>query len=355
LPLLLGIKQAHALHAEFLSFIATVLRSFGEVERAAHLEDLAGTITSVEQEEQNRALAEFEALLGALNTTQVRNPYAVKNTDGEEQVEDTEEEDLFEWRGISRKQEKKDQGLRFEVWTSMQDGQPERAADMLLEHMASKDSFNESEWSTLRRDVAGGLARKQQWEKALAITWSIREGWQKTQALGAIAKALVNAGQRDKAQLLLVKMEALAHSIKDGRERDNALGDVANTLAQIQEPDEAQAVVGFIKDSMHREVPRLWITHALARAQRWDEAKEEVRRLEGFLKISAMQSITDAMITYGEYEQALQYIQTAWIQAETRRELIKLLPLAEEFIPLHPELGEAFYDAFGWVDHFLQA
>lgn len=355
LPLLLKIKQAHALYAEFLSFIATALRSYGEVERAAHLEELAGTIASFEQEEQNRALAEFETLFGELNSTQVRNPYAVKNTDGEEQVEDTGEDDLFEWRGRSRKQEKKDQGLRSKVWSSIQDRQPERAADMLLEHMASKNSFNESEWSTLQRDVAGGLARKQQLEKALAIAWSIREEWQKTQALGAIAKALVNAGQRDKAQLLLVKTEALAHSIKDGRERDNALGDVANTLAQIQEPDEAQVVVGFIKDSMQREVPRLRITRALALAQRWDEAKEEARRIEGILKISAMHSITDAMITYGEHEQALQYIQTAWIQAEARRELIKLLPLAEEFIPLHPELGEGFYDAFAWVDHFLQA
>jgi hypothetical protein len=383
-PPVLGIKQTYALSAEIISLLATLLRSIGEVEPAAYLDTFAGAMASAEQEEQARALlieraADLDTLAGAMASAEQEEQaravwteleatfalWAESEVPTEEQergqawnqhaVEDIgEEEDPFGRRGGSREQEKKDQRLHSVVLSSIKNGQPEQAADMLLAHMASNYYFDAREWSTIQRDVAESLARKQQWEKALAIVWSIGREWQKTQALEAIAEALVEAGQRDKARLLLVEAEAKAHSIEDGRERDDALRDVANTLAQIQEPDEAQVVVGFINDSMHREVPRLLITHALAQARRWDEAKEEARRL-GFSKRSPMQSITDAMITYGEFEQALQCIQTAWIQAETRRELIKLLPLAKEFIPLHPELGEAFYDAFAWVDHFLQA
>ncbi len=364
LPLLIGIKQTYVLSAEIISLIATFLRSFGKVETAAYLDTLAGAMASAEQEEQARALwTEFEASFALRlksefsaeeqEREQAWNLYAVEDTSEEAQDEDMEEEDSFLWRDRSREQEKKDHRLRSEVLSNIESGQPEQAADILLEHMASNHYFNAHEWSILQRDVAGDLARKRQWEKALAIVWSIRREWQKTQALVAIAEALVEAGQREKARLLLVEAEAFAHSIEDGRDRDYALEIVATTLAQIQEPDEAQVVVGFIKDSKMRRIARLGITGALARAQRWEEAKEEARRLEEF-KIPAMQRITDAMITYGEHEQALQYIQTAWIQAEARRELIELLPLAKEFIPLHPELGEAFYDAFAWVDHFLQ-
>ncbi len=363
LPRLPPIKQTYAFRVELLACMAIVLRASEAVEVAARLDALAVAIAHAEHEEQFRTLWEgFENLVKEVERNPLWNPYAVENLE-----ENTEAEDSIAWKYWSSKDEQKDKLLRLETWNSLQNGQAEQAATLLLEHMASKCFFNEYEWSTLQRDVAGSLARKHQWEKALAIAWSIHKEWQKTQALIAIATTLVHAGQREKGQLLLLEAEAIVHSIKDDKERDHALVDVAEALTEIQELDDAEVVVEFIKDALqaavkgtmntssYKDRPRLLITRALARAQRWDEAKEEARRIGGFLKIRAMNSITDAMITCGKHEQALLYIQTAWVQAEARRELLKLLPFAEEFIPLHPELGEALYKSFTWVDQFLQA
>lgn len=382
LPLLPAIKGTHVLYAEFLSSIATLLRSNGDLERAAHLDALATAITSTGQEEQSGPLEEFRSLLEELTTVpddylgplgfrlmrhnleglvkvNIGNPYAVSDA-GEELYEGTEEAGGLGWAGRAPKQEKEDGRLRSEVWSIMRDGQPEKAADLLLGHIASKRYFNESQWGPLQRDLASSLARKQQWGQALAIAWSIREGWQKTQALARIAIALVQAGRRDWAQLLMLEAEATAHSVEDDRERNRALADVAETLVELQEPDEAGVVVEFIHDAPNTfpkkgNRPRFWITRALAQAQRWDEAKEVALHIGGPLQVSAMNSITDAMISCGEHEQALQYIQRVWMRAETRRELIKMLPFAREFIPLYPELGEALYNSFAWVDRFLQA
>jgi hypothetical protein len=363
LPHLPLIKQTYAFRAELFSHMAAVFRAAEAVELAARMDALAVAIANAEHEEQARTLwEEFEDMVKEEERSQLWNPYAV-----EEQEENAEAEDSIAPKYWSRKDEQKDKLLRLETWNSMQNGQAEQAATLLLEHMASKRFFNEYEWRALQRDVAGSLAHKHQWEKALAIAWSIHEKWQKTQALIAIATTLVQADQRNRAQLLLLEAEAIAHSIEDDKERDHALGSVVEALTEIQELDDAEVVVEFIQDasqaaakgmtnaSSQKDRPRLFITRALAREQRWDEAKEEAQRIGVFFKVTAMNSIADAMIICGEHEQALQYIQTAWVQAGARDELIKLLPLAEEFIPLHPELGEACYDAFAWVDRFLQS
>jgi hypothetical protein len=56
-----------------------------------------------------------------------------------------------------------------------------------------------------------------------------------------------------------------------------------------------------------------------------------------------------------EYEQLLSFVQRSWLQAETREFCVRLLTLAMGFIPLKPELGIAFSQAFTWVDDFLSA
>src|SRR5690242_4535178 len=99
------------------------------------------------------------------------NPYDEEDSNEEDLSQATEEEE--NWFGQTPKQKKQDERLRSDVRGYIHNGQSEQATALLLERMASKQSFNQYEWSGIQRDVASSLADQQHWEKALAIAWSI--------------------------------------------------------------------------------------------------------------------------------------------------------------------------------------
>ena len=102
--------------------------------------------------------------------------------------------------------------------------------------------------------------------------------------------------------------------------------------------------------------------HELARAQQWERAKTIWRMTVTIAqtidyretRALVLEELARSIGSFGMQEQLLHLVQTSWRQADTGEYAIKLLSLAESLIPLHPEIGTAFCEAFTWVDNFLK-
>jgi hypothetical protein len=95
---------------------------------------------------------------------------------------------------------------------------------------------------------------------------------------------------------------------------------------------------------------------SLSSHRRDNRSKEYTSRFSARLLVSrcASRGLAKKLVKLGEYKQLLSLVHHAWLQAETRENAIELLSSAAGFIPLKPELGIAFCDAFTWVNDFLK-
>jgi hypothetical protein len=61
-----------------------------------------------------------------------------------------------------------------------------------------------------------------------------------------------------------------------------------------------------------------------------------------------------ALVKNRRYEQGLRLAQRSLLEATNRASALQNLAIATPFIPTKPELGMSFFEAFAWVDKFLQ-
>ncbi|GHO79576.1 hypothetical protein KSD_73470 [Ktedonobacter sp. SOSP1-85] len=89
--------------------------------------------------------------------------------------------------------------------------------------------------------------------------------------------------------------------------------------------------------------------------EQWAEAEEYINSIVNEdEQAEALRRLAESLGKRGEYEHLLSLVQRWWGRAKTREHALQLLPLAYELIPLKPEIGFAFYEAFDWVDSFVK-
>ena len=67
-----------------------------------------------------------------------------------------------------------------------------------------------------------------------------------------------------------------------------------------------------------------------------------------------MRELAGALGQHHKDGEVARLIGRQWSRTTRRDEALRLLPLALVLLPRYPELGSALFDAFAWVDGFLQ-
>lgn len=93
-------------------------------------------------------------------------------------------------------------------------------------------------------------------------------------------------------------------------------------LEQTGERAQAEKILDSLKDSQERASFQAGIAHVMGESAR--------------------------------YRDLLRFIQQAWLQAETQDTCLYLFAMAQKLIERYPDMGRALYNAFAWVNTFLQ-
>ena len=168
-------------------------------------------------------------------------------------------------------------------------------------------------------------------------------------ALSDLAQTLAQAARREQTEQVIGR-------IKDDRVKSRILSALSQALAQAGRWEQAEQVIDGIRDDEAQMQALSALSQALAQAGRWEQAEQVITRIEDdrgkddlLVKLAAQMSTTD------EYELLLHLTWRQWWLAGTREQALIRYRMAIHFISSHPTLGIALYNAFTWVDMFLQA
>lgn len=217
-------------------------------------------------------------------------------------------------------------------------------------------------WKLLVHEVAMGLselgailALMHQWERAqtmwnkakLVASQSDYDRWT-DEALSELVAALGRVQQWEQA-------EAVARSISKRDVQATAFRKLTAALAQAHLWERAEAVASSIeeRDEQVRALHELVV--ALAQAQQWEHAQTIARLIKDVSdRVRALCEVTEVLVAVGDFEQVVRIVQIWWLQVDSSEDAIQMLLLATGLIPLKPEVGTAFCEAFTWVDNFLK-
>ncbi len=160
------------------------------------------------------------------------------------------------------------------------------------------------------------------WAEAEVVIGTIESSDERARALWALATALAQAQQWERAHALWAEAEVVIGTIEKGYQRARALGALASALAQAQQWERAQTLIGTIEESSQR--------------------------------VEALGAMATSLAVAGKHEELLRLVQRSWWLANTREEALQLFPMAIRLIPRNPELGLALHEAFTRVDTFLK-
>ena len=217
-------------------------------------------------------------------------------------------------------------------------------AEAILQTMEDSDGRSE-DLSMLGR----GLVQAQQWERAKALACTIEDDYQREWVLYDLVKALAQAEQWENA-------EVVVSMIKQDFWKVRGVCELGVTLTHTQYWKKADAVgreleaMGLTSDRYQQDCVR-----ALAQMAQWEQAETVLRSMKNNShRAEALCEMADALAKTNEHGRLLRLVQRWWPQVKTRGEALTLLALASELIALKPDIGMAFYEAFAWVDAFLQ-
>jgi hypothetical protein len=204
-------------------------------------------------------------------------------------------------------------------------------------------------------------ARKM-WIEAEKVIHSLKLREAKAEMLQKLAIVLNHIQSRQEAVRLLDEAERVIYSIQEGLEKERLLALLSESLAQLKLWEKAEETAVKVKDGWHRSRLLLGIGKQLVEDQQQERAKKVFLAVETLAraivnvedKSMLLKEIAQVFSDMREHEQLVYLIQHSWLQANTREDAIKLLPMVSELIPLSPSMGRACAEAFTWVDDFLQ-
>ncbi|NWJ97567.1 MAG: hypothetical protein HXX20_17410 [Chloroflexi bacterium] len=257
-------------------------------------------------------------------------------------------------------------------------GEVGQALVMAGEYTRAQDLARQIEASWARAGLLVELARAfvsiGEYNQAQEIARQIEDDSERAWVLVDLAQALISAGEKSAAAVVLDEAKAVAEEIEDDSERAGVLVEVARALLGLgQAPEEemlaaltllaeVQTLAQQIEDSSLKARVLVDLAKAMVEAKTISgsisQALEIVHlisasREDNSLRTIALNEVVKALTKAGENEQALRVVQQEWQQAATREEATQLLALAYPLIPLQPEIGVAFAEAFDWVDRLV--
>jgi tetratricopeptide (TPR) repeat protein len=166
--------------------------------------------------------------------------------------------------------------------------------------------------------------------KALGLAELLTNPSYKVEIFTLIATHIAKQSGREKEGLqLFIRAREIATSISDPDAQAEALSSLGQALAQAHHLDQAKQV--------------------------WEQAERVITSIsDPDVQAEALSSLGQALAQAQLWSTLLRVVQRSWLRSETREIALVLLSLTDGFLPLEPEIGNYFYEAFPWVDHFLR-
>lgn len=203
--------------------------------------------------------------------------------------------------------------------------------------------------TTLQKAGQLSQARKL-WQQAESVAHSIKlrgwQGWQHTDTLRTLSKALAKAHQWQEA-------ERITTSITDLLWRMRTLRSLAKAFAKDQQWQEAERITHSIDDASYRAVALRCLAKDLAKAHQWQEAERVASSIDDAANQAvAFHCIATSFTQAGQGQQAQQFLQQAaflvaslarsapvavtyrykpWSSVETLRDLVTILTKAHSW------------------------
>jgi len=227
------------------------------------------------------------------------------------------------------------------------------------------------QWSEERdralRELGQALIHAQEWQQAEKVISSIQQGHEKASALCELGQGLAQAQQKEQALRVWQQAEKVISSLGKS-EQARALCELGQTLAQAQLSEQAlriwqqaEKVISSIQWSEWDEElaenrkRKQNLIQALVLAQKWQHAEAVIGSIKSIsVRSEALHKLGEALKNIKDDELLLRLVQRWWLQASTRDEALSLLSLANGLVHLQPEISIRFYEAFAWVDTFLE-
>jgi tetratricopeptide (TPR) repeat protein len=192
------------------------------------------------------------------------------------------------------------------------------------------------------------------WQEAEQVIATILEEWDKVEALSELAAALAHAGAWSRAEQVIA-------TLPEKWAKAGVLRELAAALAHAGERQraewywqEAEQVIATILEEWDKVEALSELAAALAHAGEWSQAEQVIATLPEGDKAWAVRELAAALAQQNKEREVVRLIQREWSRTTRRDEALNLLPLAFGLFRRHPELGPALFDAFAWVDAFLQ-
>jgi hypothetical protein len=165
--------------------------------------------------------------------------------------------------------------------------------------------------------------------EAQEVAYTIAENQQRAKALAAMAAAMAQAGDNERAQVLLGEAQEVALAEKENWRRGEALGNLAPTLGLAGRHKEAQEIVLAIEEGWQRGWALENLIAALSLAGRYEEAREVALAIEGdWLRAWALEQLARNLSLAGRYKEAREVALS--IEGDWRHpEATPILPIIE--------------------------
>jgi len=186
------------------------------------------------------------------------------------------------------------------------------------------------------------LIRAQEWDRAEAVIQATEQLWSRAEALSALAVALVQAQQPERAKMIWSKALETTQMIKKSEQRAWTLTRLATVLVQAQQREraevvwtEAQATIRVIEENDQKAKALGNLVVMLARVQEqeraetmWTEAQAAIQLIEdNRSRFNVIRTLVNPLLEVQEWEWVRGVIQTIE-QREQRAELLSLLAVA---------------------------
>ena len=200
------------------------------------------------------------------------------------------------------------------------------------------------------------------WSEANEVAHTIWVHKSRLHALQKLGTALAKVNRWDQAEKLWIEAEEVVSLLQEQWDKDEALGEISKSLALIRRWQRSQEVAKKINDSVYRSQILTELGMQLAIARQWERAKAILIDVESVTnpfenietKVRVLKKIAEILNIMQDHEQLLYLVQHSWLQANTREDAIKLLPLVYGLISVKPELGTIFCESFKWTDNILK-
>jgi tetratricopeptide (TPR) repeat protein len=239
--------------------------------------------------------------------------------------------------------------------------------------------YSKADRAEVLDDMARALAASKQTRLAMLIFVRIETAarlekmvGRRVQALADVGRMLAVADRMDQANRVFADAEFIVYAIKGdslqaealayvGERRAEALAYIGRKLAAtgqteqaIQVFSDAEATARAIKVRFPDEALAV-VVEALVTAGQIKRAEAITRAMEKHWAQSNRHAhLITALVKNRRYEQGLRLAQRSLLEATNRASALQNLAIATPFIPTKPELGMSFFEAFAWVDKFLQ-